>query len=120
MTDCRTIDPLATPYVDGELATAERLLVFDHLRECASCRWRVAAEQSARDALRAGKIGRQRAPDSLRARCAALVQAPPAEASSWPIGPGVDERVARPRARLWRLGVGRRPEVAGAVAQSGA
>lgn len=78
MPDCSRIDPIVTPFVDGELSTQERDAVAAHLAACAACSARVAAEQRARDLIRARRadLARRCAPDALRARCAALV-APP-------------------------------------------
>jgi anti-sigma factor RsiW len=44
MSKCTSIDPLVTPYVDGELPAAERTLVDEHLHRCPPCLSRVAAE----------------------------------------------------------------------------
>lgn len=81
MSDCQRIDPLVTPYIDGELANADRRLVDDHLRACPPCHARVGAERSVRDLIQARKpaLGAACAPESLRARCerlCALASAP--------------------------------------------
>src|SRR5262245_23118646 len=88
MPDCPSIDPLVTRFVDGDLPSSERQLVADHIRACAPCRSRIAAEQAARGVVRSGKrfLEQDRASDALRARCAALMAAeadriPPAAAS---------------------------------------
>ena len=49
MSDCTSIDPLVTPYVDGELDASGRELVSQHLRLCSACHGRVAAERQVRD-----------------------------------------------------------------------
>ena len=74
MKDCTQLDPLVTPYVDGELAVADRQAVDQHLRACPPCRARVAAEHTIRDLILAKKpaLESARAPDGLRARCAAF------------------------------------------------
>lgn len=74
MSECLSIDPLVTPYVDGELAATERQLVDDHLRRCAPCHTRVAAERAVRDLLtaRRGALGAERASAALRAKCEGL------------------------------------------------
>lgn len=74
MSECLTIDPLVTPYVDGELAATERQLVDDHLRRCAPCHTRVAAERSVRNLLAARKpaLRDERASSALRAKCEGL------------------------------------------------
>jgi anti-sigma factor RsiW len=74
MSKCTSIDPLVTPYVDGELPTAERALVDDHLDRCPPCHSRVAAESAVRALMRARKPGltAQRASASLHAQCSGL------------------------------------------------
>jgi anti-sigma factor RsiW len=42
---CDRIDPLVTPFVDGELPDPDRRAVEDHLRVCPPCHSRVAAER---------------------------------------------------------------------------
>ena len=76
MTDCSSIDPLVTPFVDGELSPGDRAAVAGHVSACLPCRQRVQAEQSVRDALRAQRpaLQRERAPSALRARCADLAR----------------------------------------------
>jgi anti-sigma factor RsiW len=73
MHSCRDLDPLVTPFVDGELPDADRRAVDDHLRVCAPCHTRVAAERAVlhllrirRDELCAATVT---APDALRTRC---------------------------------------------------
>ena len=55
MGSCRDIDPLVTPYLDGEATAAERSAVDTHLAVCPPCRLRAAAEAAARQVLRARK-----------------------------------------------------------------
>src|SRR4029078_9907307 len=72
--DCLRIDPLVTPYVDDELPSADRVFVDRHLRACPPWRARGAAGRAVR-ALMGGRratLGTERAPDSLRTRCADL------------------------------------------------
>jgi len=75
MSKCTSIDPLVTPYVDGELPAAERTLVDEHLNRCPPCHSRVAAESAVRDLMRARKAGLTalRASASLHAQCSGLV-----------------------------------------------
>jgi anti-sigma factor (TIGR02949 family) len=68
MPSCREIDPLVTPYVDGEATADERAVLFAHLSACPPCRERAEAEAAARDALRSG-VWRPCAPEQLRRRC---------------------------------------------------
>ena len=92
MPNCTQLDPLVTPYVDGELAPADRQAVDQHLRVCPSCQARVAAEHAVRDLIRAREavLNSLRAPAGLRARCAAFDTlttsrpgAAPPPASTW-------------------------------------
>lgn len=74
MPDCSSIDSLATAYVDGELAAGDRQALELHLRACAACRVRVAAERAVRGLLQARKpaLCEERAPQALRRRCEML------------------------------------------------
>lgn len=74
MSDCSSIDPLVTPYVDGELPVADREAIAQHLRACPPCRARVFVEQAVRDLVHARQpaLQRDRASDALRAKCAML------------------------------------------------
>jgi anti-sigma factor RsiW len=76
MPNCHVIDPLVTPFVDGELADTERRLVENHLCACPPCHSRVAAERAVHELIRArvpalGTV----APPPLRARCQMLARA---------------------------------------------
>ena len=46
MSDCQSIDPLITPYVDGDIDAAERGRVDDHVRRCPPCHSRVTSERA--------------------------------------------------------------------------
>jgi anti-sigma factor RsiW len=73
MPNCHLIDPLVTPFVDGELPESERRLVEDHLCACPPCHSRVTAERAVHDLIRARlTVLRTRAPQPLRMRCAEL------------------------------------------------
>jgi anti-sigma factor RsiW len=88
MPDCSSIDPLVTPYVDGELAAAERQTIEQHLGACPPCRSRVDAERTVRALLQHRKplLHDDCAPGELRARCTALSGGvPPAVAAA--VGP---------------------------------
>ena len=78
MTTCHTIDALITPFVDGELADAERLAVEDHLQRCASCHSREAAERAVRTLIQSRKVelDAPRAPQALHAKCGAAALIP--------------------------------------------
>jgi anti-sigma factor RsiW len=73
MSECSSIDPLVTLYVDGELAPANRERVERHLRLCPPCYSRLTAERAVRDLLRERHQALRGAcaPPGLRARCAA-------------------------------------------------
>src|SRR5436305_207911 len=77
MPDCKKLDPFVTPYVDGELESANRAEVDAHLRVCPPCHARVVVEQSVRDLLSARKHAFKEtcAPARLRARCAGAARA---------------------------------------------
>jgi anti-sigma factor RsiW len=70
MPSCREVDPLFTPYIDGEATAAERAIVDAHLLACPRCRHWAALESAARQTLRA-RLCRPAAPEQLRARCLA-------------------------------------------------
>lgn len=74
MSDCRSIDPLVTPYVDGELPAISLERVEHHLRTCPRCHSRVLAERSMHEVLGARRAALQHsvAPGHLRARCASF------------------------------------------------
>jgi anti-sigma factor RsiW len=72
MTDCRRIESLLPPYVDGQASPETVALVEEHLAECALCRAEVAAQQGVRIVLRARADDlRPIAPPGLRTRVAA-------------------------------------------------
>lgn len=74
MSNCSSIDRLVTSYVDGELPAADAQVIGDHIRVCAPCRARVAAERAVRAAFhdRRSALCGDRAPASLREACARL------------------------------------------------
>jgi anti-sigma factor RsiW len=102
MPDCTVIDPLVTPYVDGELPAADRATVEEHVRACPPCRSRVTAEQAVHGLIetRRPALCRDTAPARLHARCAEL-------AAAVPRAPGHSAAIARPgwRTRLAPLGM---------------
>ena len=85
MPDCHQIDPLVTPFVDGDITPADRSLVDRHLQACGACRGRVNAEQAVHALLRARRsaLGESAVPPGLRARLASLAEA---KASALPAG----------------------------------
>jgi anti-sigma factor RsiW len=76
MRNCHSLDPLVTPFVDGELADADRRDVEDHLRVCAPCHSRVAAERAVHDLVRERRsaLSRSCAPATLHGRCAEIAR----------------------------------------------
>lgn len=72
MANCRDIDPLVTPYVDGEAPPGDQAVVATHLAACPPCRERTEAEGTAREVLRTRgrELVRACAPADLRTRCA--------------------------------------------------
>jgi anti-sigma factor RsiW len=83
MSNCQFIDPLVSPFVDGELPEADRRLVEDHLRACPPCHSRVRAEQTVHTLIRARAAAlTPPAPEPLRARCRALAARADADAGA--------------------------------------
>src|SRR5262249_32839697 len=76
MPSCQQIDALITPFIDGELADADRRIVEDHLRRCPPCYSREAAERGVRDLCRDRRatLTSTSAPESLRTACAELAR----------------------------------------------
>jgi anti-sigma factor RsiW len=100
MPSCSSIDPLVTPYIDGELAPADCQVVEAHLGRCSPCRARVAVERSVRELMHERKLVlcRDRAPAILRSHCAAAARLNVALATRRPASPGVD---GKPGRRSW-------------------
>jgi anti-sigma factor RsiW len=74
MSDCASIDPFITPYVDGDIGVSERRLVDDHMRVCAPCHSRVSAERAVHELIRTRRtaLACDTASARLRDRCAAM------------------------------------------------
>jgi len=83
MPKCSVIDPLVTPYVDGELQGAERAALEQHLQGCPPCDQRVRAERAMRALLQARRpsLCDHAAPPLLRAACIRLTAGRDAPAS---------------------------------------
>ena len=77
MTDCDQIDSLVTPYVDGDITSANAVVVNRHIQRCRVCSGRVQAEQAVQALMRERRqvLVDAPAPTALRARCAALAWA---------------------------------------------
>jgi len=83
--NCKNLDPLVTPYVDGELDAANRAALDAHLRVCPPCHSRVAAERDVHELIRARvpALKQANAPDALHARCWQIARgAPQADAAA--------------------------------------
>src|SRR5260221_3285327 len=89
MPNCQAIDTLITPYVDHELPEADCLKLDEHLRRCAPCHSRVAAEQAVRNLVHARQRGLCRtAPPFLRAKCSKIAAEARAHAAPATFAPG--------------------------------
>ncbi|OFW06272.1 MAG: hypothetical protein A3H96_15880 [Acidobacteria bacterium RIFCSPLOWO2_02_FULL_67_36] len=70
MSECQDLEPLFTPYVDGEAPPHDRASVDAHLHRCPPCHDRIEMERTARDILTARREHmRSPASDRLRACC---------------------------------------------------
>jgi anti-sigma factor RsiW len=75
MFNCQSIDPLVTPYIDGELSDADRLAVAAHLCACPPCHSRVIAEQAVHELIQTRRSALSAvAPEPLRVRCAEIAR----------------------------------------------
>src|SRR5205085_10269596 len=85
MSDCARIDPLVTPFVDGELPQDEQQTVTQHITACPACRGKVMAERAIRSVMRTrrSELSGPAAPADLKARCARL------QSSAVPAAPAV-------------------------------
>ena len=95
MPNCQNIDPLVTPFIDGDLPGPDRRAVEEHLRACPPCHSRVAAEREVQQLIRARgpMLKHTAAPDTLHAKCWALARLTPAAADA-----GAAARAAAPPA----------------------
>ena len=76
MNECRDLEPLLAPYVDGESTPAESARIQAHAQACPCCRGRIERQQAARDAMCACRARmRTAAPDDLKSRCASYARA---------------------------------------------
>jgi anti-sigma factor RsiW len=102
MNSCHSIDSLLTPFIDGELADADRRAVEDHLRRCAPCHTRETAERAVRTLVHTRKdaFAVPRAPEALRAKCAEFARLKPRAPALEPRG--VDGARGFSRAATWR------------------
>jgi anti-sigma factor RsiW len=78
MAECRDIELLFAPYVDGEATTADCASIEAHIRACPSCQAKITCERSVREALVMRRASlRPTASDTLRRRCEACQPAAP-------------------------------------------
>ncbi len=72
--DCRFIDPLVTPFVDGELPDSDNDRVDHHIARCPACYSRIMAERAVRAVLerRRADLAARPAPAALRGACQRL------------------------------------------------
>jgi len=77
MPSCSTIDPLVTPYIDGELAAADRETVESHCNKCPPCRTRLESERAVRVLMGARKqeLTAECASRALHTRCSQALHA---------------------------------------------
>jgi len=68
---CQKIDPLVTPFIDGELPDPDRRAVEEHLRACPPCHSRVVAEREVHTLIRekVPALCKAEAHDALHAKC---------------------------------------------------
>jgi anti-sigma factor RsiW len=82
---CERIDPLVTPFIDGQLPGADRRTVEEHLRVCAPCHSRVIAEQAVHDLIRARRPAlNASAPGPLREKCVEIARLRPGDTAPHP------------------------------------
>ena len=104
MHNCHSIDPLVTPFVDGQLTGADAQAVEEHLRLCAPCHSRVTAERAVHDLMRAQHSGlcQAQAPDALHLRCASFAarNSQPATNVAEPRTVNPEPRIPNPQAQV--------------------
>jgi anti-sigma factor RsiW len=84
MTECRQIESLLPPYVDGDAPSDVVARVESHLATCGTCRDYVAAERFARRVVRARASQlTTAAPPGLRTRLAASLRPEPTPKLGW-------------------------------------
>jgi anti-sigma factor RsiW len=95
MPECRDLEALFAPYVDGEAQPGDQAIIEAHLRACAGCRNRVECEQQVRQAFLARRASlRGTASDDLRRRCIESSRAAAAGIAALP-APSPRPRVGR-------------------------
>src|SRR3954469_11937013 len=97
MTSCADMKLLMHGLLDGELDAANALKCDEHLAACGACTAEFESYQALRQAIRTGDA-RHRAPDALRSRVLAALDAPP----DAPAGRTDGRRAPPGRAGAWR------------------
>jgi anti-sigma factor (TIGR02949 family) len=83
MKNCQDLEPLLTPYVDGEATAEQRAAIEAHLAACPTCREYADAEAHARDLVKACREQLiTPAPVRLHQKCADLARREAAAASA--------------------------------------
>src|SRR3954465_10438613 len=84
MPNCQRIEPLVTPFIDGDLPEPDRRAVEEHLRVCPPCHSRVSAERDVHQLIRrrVPALNKTHAPDSLHAKCWQIARMTPEAADS--------------------------------------
>jgi anti-sigma factor RsiW len=99
---CADVERFVDSFIDCELAEPEQLEFEGHLAGCAACRRFVHEQASFKATLRA-VAPRPAAPEGLRLRLAAALDAEDRATAVAPVGPPLPALPAR--ARLWRVAV---------------
>jgi anti-sigma factor RsiW len=104
---CDRIDPLVTPFIDGELPDVERRTIEEHLRVCPPCHSRVTAERQVHELIRVRVpvLSKAIAPDALHARCWQIARLAPQAADAAVLAPAPLSRRLAPYALAASLAI---------------
>ncbi len=104
MPECSRIDPLVTPFVDGDLPHGDEVVVAQHLTACPPCRAKVAAERAIRSLLQARRadLTAAHAPDDLKRRCSGLASSSSRTVVPFPAARETPRVPLLAAARTWR------------------
>jgi anti-sigma factor RsiW len=98
MKNCQDLEPLFTPYVDGEATAEQRAAIEAHLASCSTCREFADAEAHARDLVKACREQLiTPAPARLHQKCADLARQEAAAAQSAAVRSGAGAGAPRVR-----------------------
>ncbi len=82
--DCRRMESLLPPFVDGETSARDRVLIEAHLQRCSSCRELLREQDEVRALLTSRRASlRGVAPFGLESRVRAVAEAGRAQPQSW-------------------------------------